>query len=150
MVDLVLREVYEHCAIVIFDGESCNQGIKAAIHGTLDGASRRALEGTSFFEHLQHTQVKGLEDLPHLPIQACTFDGSYIFALPGPAHACKNSAGQVMSECKLLHFGSYAADCAGALSLDMPIPAFCRKDPMSDRLCSLLSNPFFLVHCDDP
>ena len=42
------------------------------------------------------------------------------------------------------------ADAAGALSHGLSVPAFARKDAMSDWLCSLLCDSLFLVSDDVP
>ena len=74
---------------------------------------------------------------------------AHIFALCGPAHAMKNATGGLMSSCKVLYYGSLYADPAGALQNGLPVPAFVRKDSMSDRLAALLCNPMFLLQDQD-
>lgn len=129
MVDLVLTHVADHCSVLICDGEGCNQLIRAAVHGTLEATVRRRLGETDFLQHVQLSSVAGLEEMPHCPIKACHVNGSPFFMLPGPAHACKNSASQLMAESKCLYFGDHPADMAQALSLDLPIPGILQEGP---------------------
>lgn len=136
--------------VIICDGESCNNILKDAVFGRLGPAHRRRLLQTKFFQHLTHRAIPGLSILPHVPYQMCFFKDEPIYCLSGVAHAVKNSAGQTMSETKVLFYGKHFVDSTGALQFSLPVPAYCRKDAMSDRLTSLLSNPYFLIRASEP
>ena len=136
--------------LFLFDGEACNQVVRSAIYGDASPQNRRKIFDTKYFSRIQHKKIKGLETLPRFPLLAAYYDDKPVYAMPGPAHACKNSAAQLSSPGKLLFFGSHAADSSGCLEAGLPLPAFSRKDPMSDRLCSLLSNPMYLIPDEEP
>ena len=123
---------------------SCWTILKCIIHGQVDGSLRRKLAETVFFKDVKHEKVPGLEGI-RFPLRICKVKGRVLYLLPGPAHAVKNAAAQVASESKVLYFGQHMADPTGAVTNGMPIPAYGRKDAMSDRLCSLFSNPLFLL-----
>lgn len=138
------------CRVLVFDSEGCNIMIRKALCGTLEGNQMQKLRSLGFFGSLEFEPVKGLEHWPHLPIKICKVRGEPVFALAGPAHSTKNAAGQLVSPSKVLYFGRFFSDAAGTLQYSMPVPAFMRKDAMSDRLCSLLSSPLFLVEFEVP
>ena len=152
----MVDEIMLHCApyvrLFTFDGEACNQLLRAFLHGTASPANRKkALESDlKVFSRMEYHAIPGTQNLPRCPLRIAILEGEPIYAMPGPAHAAKNAAGQVCAAGKVLHFGTFAADAAGALSHGLPVPAFARKDAMSDRLCSLLCNPLFLVSDDVP
>ena len=78
---------------------------------------------------------------------ACTSSiAGHLYTLSGPAHALKNACGQASSPIRFLFFGDLWADAACMLPHGLPVPAFTRKDEMSDRASALLCNPFYLVH----
>eukprot|EP00435_Cladocopium_sp_Y103_P024467 s2243_g6.t1 len=146
MLDAFMVRASPFVKMFVFDGESCNNVLRNAIHGTLDATLRRKLLSTEFFSQLNHAGIPGFEALPRLPIKHCTTDsGRSLYALCGAAHAMKNACGQLMSSGRVLFFGRHYADAAGALAHGLPLPAFGRKDAMSDRLCALLCNPLFLA-----
>lgn len=145
IVDEVMFQAADFVQMFIFDGETCHQIIRSAVHGDANLAIKRQLMETKFFSKIRYRPIEGLESLPRIPLKIAFVDGHPLWALPGPAHALKNAAAQLCAEGKVLQFGLYFADASGALSGGLPLPAFTRKDPMSDRLCSLLSNPLYLI-----
>jgi hypothetical protein len=150
MLDAFADRASEYCKLFICDGEACNSILKSAICGQLSPELKRKMFQTKFFSRLRHVPIQGLEELPHFPIRSCFLDdGDPIFCMPGSAHAVKNAAGQVCSETKVPYFGRHFCDATGALEFSLPIPAYVRKDGMSDRLSSLLANPFFLMRLRD-
>lgn len=64
-------------------------------------------------------------------------------------HSMKNMAGQLVSPLRSLLFGRFHADSSGARRMGLPPSAFVRDDAMSDYLCSLLMNPYFVVSSPD-
>lgn len=140
----------ELCRLLVFDSEGCNIMIRKAFCGTLEPLQMQKVRSLPFFGQLEFENLKGLEDWPHLPMKLCKVRGEYVFALAGPAHSTKNAAGQLVSTSKVLYFGRFFSDAAGTLQNSMPLPAFMRRDAMSDRLCSLLSSPLFLVDFEVP
>ena len=150
MVDHVMMLSHSYVKMLVCDGEGCNQSIRAAIHGDMEARLRRKLLDTKFFSDIKHRKVPGMECLPRFPIACAFYEESALFAMPGPAHAVKNCAGQICAEGKLVFFGVHFCDAAGTIGNGMPLPAFSRRDPMSDRLTSLLSNPLFLLSDEAP
>lgn len=146
MIDEFMHHAAEYVRIFVCDSEACNLLVKSAIHGDLDRSFLRKISETRFFSQLKHMEVPGLESLPHFPMRLCLLDGDPLYCMPGPAHATKNSAAQMMSSTKVVYFGTHFADASGTLTKGMALPAFTRRDPMSDRLCSLLSNPWCLAN----
>lgn len=146
MLDAFMDVAGSYVRLLVFDGESCNGILKSAIHGNMDLHHRRRLQDTRFFHKVRHGEIPGLESLPRVPMKIAKLDGvDAVYAMPGPAHATKNALAQACSEGKVLFYGKYPCDASGTLEFNVPIPAFCRKDAMSDRLCSLLSCPLFLA-----
>ena len=131
--------------VLMFDGEGCNGLVRKVVHGMADRELTAKLQELRWFSQLRHTSIKGVEDWPSFPIRACKIGDEHVYALCGPAHAIKNSCGQVMSELRVVYFGNFFADAAGTLSHYMPLPAYIRADPMSDRLAALLQCPTFLA-----
>ena len=150
MLDAFMQHASEYVRIFICDSEACNLMLKALIHGTVESSMKRKIAETRFFSRIRYCEVPGLSDLPSFPMRLCQFDGDFLYCMPGAAHAAKNSCAQLMAPHKLLHFGAYFADASGTLLNDMPLPAFCRRDPMSDRLASLLACPFYMVGRGEP
>lgn len=146
MIDAYMVHAIQYVKLIVFDAESCNHLVRSCIHGCLEATYQRRLGETQFFQTLRHSKISGLESLPRFPISICQAqDNECIYALPGPAHAGKNAVGQMQSEGRLLFYGDYMCDSAGTLEYSMPLPAFTRKDAMSDRLAALLSCPLFCV-----
>ena len=144
MVDHVLSEsMGDLCCCLVFAGEGCNQVIRRILHGQMSPDLQRKVQTLKFFSKLEH-QPLPLE-WPRLPVQTCTLDDQAFFGVIGPAHTMKNSAGQLQSHIRTLYFGMFFADLAGTLPHGIPWPAFQRQDAMSDRLCSLLCGPQFLI-----
>lgn len=142
--DRVLAEALGNlCACLIMDGEGCNQMIRRIIHGDMDPDLRRRVQNLRFFSRLRFQPLA--LDWPRVPMQLCTIDQEPLFAIVGPAHTMKNSAGQLQSHVRSIFCGDYFADLSGSLPHGIPWPAFQRKDPMSDRLCSLLCSPQYLI-----
>lgn len=146
MIDEFMHYAAERVRIFVCDSEACNLLVKSAIHGDFDRSVLRKLSETRFFSKLKYKEVPGMEILPNFGIRSCLLDDDPLYCMPGPAHATKNSAAQMMSSTKVLYFGSHFADASGTLTKGMALPAFTRRDPMSDRLCSLLSNPWCLAN----
>ena len=128
--------------VLVMDGEACNTLVRQAVHGQLVDSRLKDLK---WFGKLKFHSIKGFQDLPRCPILAATYEEEYIYLMPGVAHALKNANGQLTSELRVLYFGRYWADPSGTLANAMPLPAFSRLDPMSDRLAALLMSPQFLV-----
>lgn len=131
--------------VFVMDGEGCNSYIRKAVFGELD---RKQLDGLNWFSKLQFHELKAMADWPRYPIKAATMEGQYVYALGGVAHATKNAAGQMQSELRVIYCGDFFVDVAGTLQNNMPLPAFSRLDPMSDKLTALLNNPLFYVDQD--
>lgn len=144
------HEPGELVKIVIVDGEGCNGLMKRAIFGQISSAFRKRLDGLQWFSRLKHVSLAGVEDWPRCPIKACKLDDQWIYAMPATAHSQKNSCGQLQSNIRVLYFGNFFADVSGALANSLPVPAFVRRDTMSDRLAALLCNPLFMVCDRDP
>ena len=70
---------------------------------------------------------------------------SLIFHCLASGHANKNTSGQLCSMLRTCTYGEYWADVTLARSHGLPPAAYSREEPMSDKLNSLLTNPFFLV-----
>ena len=138
------------CKVLVMDGEGCNMLVRKALHGSLTAKEKRNLASMKWFSKLEHMPLQGLESWPRMPIQAAKIDGQFVYAVPGVAHAQKNANGQLQSEIRVLFFGSYFADASGTLAHSMPLPAFLRSDPMSDRLSSLLNCPLYMIEDYDP
>ena len=120
--------------------------VKSALHGNQDPAfAARLQKETQFFWHVSYTAVPGTQVLPRMPVKLCKIQGQIYYGLPGPAHSAKNSASQLCSEATVLFFGHFMADPSGSLEFDMPLPAYCRKDSMADRLTSLVSCPLVMA-----
>ena len=135
MLDAFMVRAFPFVKLFVFDGESCNSVLRHVIHGTADSSTRRKLLSTQFFSQLNHASIPGFEALPRVPMKHCTTDaGRSLYALCGA----------------VLFFGHYFADASGGLALGLPLPAFARKDAMSDRLSALLCNPLFLLRDEDP
>ena len=144
LVDKILSgSIGDLCSCLIMDGEGCNQVVRRLIQGVPDADAKRKLDSTVFFKHLRHEPFP--LKWPRVPQKLCTISGDPFFAVVGPAHTMKNAAGQIQSHIRTLFFGDHFADLAGSLQQGMPWPAFQRADPMSDRLCSLLAAPLFLL-----
>lgn len=148
MLDEFAHRVSDFCQIFISDNESCNQILKAAIWGELSPELKRKMFDTKWFCKLKHSNIQGLEILPHMPLRLCTVNEEPIFAMTGPAHSEKNAFTQIAVDCRTVHCGRHFVDATGCLEHQLPIPAYVRKDPQSDRLCSLLASPFFMVPSD--
>eukprot|EP00435_Cladocopium_sp_Y103_P041609 s486_g11.t1 len=150
MVDHFMQQAASYVKVFIFDGEGCNGVLRQVVHGTASATLKRRVLNTDFFSQLRHVEVQGFECLPRNPLMHClTGTGRALYALCAPAHAMKNAAGQVMSSGRVLFYGEHYADASGALSNGLPMPAFSRKDAMSDRLCALLCNPMFVIRDAD-
>lgn len=149
MLDAVLAHGKDYVRLIVCDGQGCHGLLRNAIWGNLDPAFRRKIMDTSWFSLLRHKELPGLEDIPNFPFKLCMLGDNPVYCLAGPAHAAKNAAGQALSPAKVLYYGVHFCDPAATLQNSMPVPAYCRKDPMSDRLCSLLSSPWFLISQDD-
>lgn len=146
MMDELMAHAHDRVRVFLFDGEAANQVVRSVVHGELDAIFRRKIKDFKFFSRLTWQECPCAQELPRFPIKLCQVDrAEYIHAMPGSAHALKNSAAQICSPRKVVFFGSFMTDCSGGLAFDLPLPAFSRRDPMSDRLCSLLSNPMFLA-----
>ena len=151
MLDAFMVHAFPFVKLFVFDGESCNSVLRNVIRGTADASLRRKLYSTQFFSRLNHASIPGFEALPRVPMKHCTTDsGRSLYALCGSAHAMKNACGQLMSSGRVLFFGHYYADASGGLPMGLPLPAFVRKDAMSDRLSALLCNPLFLLRDAEP
>lgn len=149
MLDELLHYAHDYVRVLLFDGGACNQVLRSIIHGQMDNSFRRKVVDLKYFSKLSYSECPGMQDLPRFPMKTCFVDKTeQIFALQGPSHALKNGASQVCSESKVVFFGHFMCDFSGALQNDLPLPAYSRKDAMSDRLCSLLSHPLFLIHSD--
>ncbi|CAK9074248.1 unnamed protein product, partial [Durusdinium trenchii] len=145
MMDELLHRCQDYVRVFLFDGEACNQLLKSIIFGQLDAHHRRSVMDLKFFSKLTFGECPGLSVLPRCPIKSCFFDQDQIFAMQGPSHALKNTAAQICAEGKVVFFGKFMTDCSGMLANDLPLPAFNRKDGMSDRLTALLSSPMYLI-----
>lgn len=145
MMDELLHRCQDYVRVFLFDGEACNQLLKSIIFGQLDAHHRRSVMDLKFFSKLTFGERPGLSVLPRCPIKSCFFDQDQIFAMQGPSHALKNTAAQICAEGKVVFFGKFMTDCSGMLANDLPLPAFNRKDGMSDRLTALLSSPMYLI-----
>lgn len=149
VIDRVLSQnLGDLCSCLIMDGEGCNQMVLKIIHGDIDSDMQIKVEKLGFFRKVRHAPIP--LDWPRLPIKLCLVDGDPFFGLVGPADTMKNAAGQLQSPIRILYYGEYFADCAGMLQHGVPWPAFQRRDAMSDRLCSLLASPQFLISPVDP
>ena len=148
IIDEMMYHSKDFVRILVCDGEACNRLVKNAIFGDATPDYRRKILDTKYFSHVHHRKIAGLEGLPRFPLLSATVDGEAMYFLPGTAHACKNAAAQISSSTKIVHFGMHAADASGLLSAGLPLPAYSRKDPMSDRLSSLLANPMYLIGVD--
>ena len=60
-------------------------------------------------------------------------------------HGSKNASGQVCSMLRTVHYGELWVDLTASRANGCPPAALSRSNPMSDRLNSLLNNPYFLV-----
>lgn len=149
MVDEVMHQARGHITMVVCDSESCNHMVLQAIHGSLDAKLRRKIMDTKWFSQLTHRKIPGMDVLPRCPMMLAFDEDRAVYAPGGVAHAVKNSSSQVLTEHKLLYFGVYAADPSGSLQYGMPLPAFCKRDSMSDRLTALLSCPIFYISDHD-
>ncbi|CAK9073231.1 ZnF_CDGSH domain-containing protein [Durusdinium trenchii] len=116
IVDEVMFQAADFVQMFIFDGETCHQIIRSAVHGDANLAIKRQLMETKFFSKIRYRPIEGLESLPRIPLKIAFVDGHPLWALPGPAHALKNAAAQLCAEGKVLQFGLYFADASGALS----------------------------------
>lgn len=145
IIDLVLSYVSEHVRVVICDGEGCNNHIKQVIQGTLPPDLRRKMHGFQLLKNVCYKEIEALSSVPGLRPKLCYIHGNLMYGLPAPAHSAKNSSAQLLSESKLLYYGMYFADPTGCLEYNMPVPAYTRKDAMSDRLNSLLTCPLFML-----
>ena len=149
IMDAFLHQVGDYFKVLLFDGEGCNTLIRKIVHGVAPPEVMIRLDQTFFFKELSHTEIPGLSQLPRCPIRMCLIKDDPFFALTAPQHASKNASAQMMSEIRVLFCGRYAVDATGTLQANMPAPAFSRKDPMSDRLNSLLCNPMFMLREQD-
>lgn len=149
MVDAFLEhDVGSLCRVLVSDGEGCNLMIRRAILGQLNAAEMKRVERLNWFSRLKHAQVPGVDGWPRFPIKLCTIGNENVYFLSGPAHSIKNSCGQAASSIRVLYCGSYFVDGAGMLENHVPLPAYARVDPMSDRLSALFNCPMFLI-CPD-
>ncbi|CAK9022434.1 unnamed protein product [Durusdinium trenchii] len=129
----------DYVTALIFDGETCHQLIKQCVHGNLDRVSRLKLAELVYFKDVQYSEIPGTDLLPRCPMKICKVKGQPLFAITGPAHSVKNAASQLMSATKVLYYGNFAADPTPMLEHDLPLPAYVRKDAMSDRFAVLLT-----------
>ena len=150
LIDAFMDRASDYVTALIFDGETCHQLIKQCVHGNLDRVSRLKLAELVYFKDVQYSEIPGTDLLPRCPMKICKVKGQPLFAITGPAHSVKNAASQLMSATKVLYYGNFAADPTPMLEHDLPLPAYVRKDAMSDRLTSLLSNPFFMISSSAP
>ena len=109
-----------------------------AFPANLPEDERREMSHLPFLRDLRYDEFPDC-CLPRIPAKRCWLGHEPFFCLPGPLHALKNVAGQASSANRVLYYGRYFADSWGLLQHGLPVPAFCRSDPMSDRL-----SPFFL------
>ena len=128
---------------LIMDGEGCNTLILRILHNDIDANLQRKVQSLQWFSRLRFQPLR--LEWPRVPMQLCTIDQEPLFGIVGPAHSMKNAAGQLQSHIRTLYYGDHFADLSGALPGGIPWPAYQRRDPMSDRLCSLLCSPQFLV-----
>ena len=133
----------EMCCCMVMDAEGCNTWVLRILHGNMPPDLERKVQGLRFFSRLEHKALP--LQWPRVPLKMCLLDGEPFFGVIGPAHTMKNSAGQLQSVVRMLHFGRYFADASGTLPHGCPWPAYQRADAMSDRLCSLLCGPQFLI-----
>ena len=129
--------------ILVFDGEACNGLIRRLVQGVLrlPAEKQRRLK---FFAELRFEDLPDVQ-YPRLPVRLCKVAKEYIYAMPGPAHSQKNAVGQIMSHIRVIHCGNYFCDAAGCLPHNLPLPAFRREDPMSDRLSALFNSPLYMI-----
>ena len=139
LIDAFMDRASDYVTALIFDGETCHQLIKQCVHGNLDRVSRLKLAELVYFKDVQYSEIPGTDLLPRCPMKICKVKGQPLFA-----------ASQLMSATKVLYYGNFAADPTPMLEHDLPLPAYVRKDAMSDRLTSLLSNPFFMISSSAP
>ena len=144
MVGQILAEAAPLLRMLTLDGEGCHQLILKSVFGNLSEAERGIASETPFFRDLRHRPLPS-SCLPRVPMMCCLHRDEEIFAMPGVLHVIKNASSQACSPGKVLFFGRYICDAVGLLGAGVPVPAYTRRDPMSDRHNALLNNPFFLA-----
>lgn len=60
-------------------------------------------------------------------------------------HCAKNAQGQLNSPLRVILFGNFHADTTQLVTHGCPPIAYSRNCPMSDKLCSVYNNPWYLV-----
>ena len=110
---------------------------------SLSEEDRRELSHMPFLRELRHVELPSCA-LPRIPARLCMRDGHPFYCMPGPMHVLKNVGAQAASACRILYYGKYFTDTSGLLRNGLPVPAYTRHDPMSDRLAALMASPFFL------
>ena len=65
-------------------------------------------------------------------------------------HASKNASGQLCSSLRTIFYGVFWCDTTAMRGNGLPPQAYSRASPMSDRLSSLLNNPYFLCSKVEP
>ena len=133
--------------VMVMDGEGCNTLIRQAMFGQLKDPR---LDTLAWFSKLKHHTIQATQDLPRFPAKAASWGDEHVYLMPGIAHSLKNANGQLTSELHILYFGRFWADAAPTLANNMPLPAYGRLDPMSDRLAAVLMCPQFLIADPEP
>ncbi|CAK8991551.1 Uncharacterized protein SCF082_LOCUS2894 [Durusdinium trenchii] len=149
MLDLLGRVLEKASGIVralVFDQHSSQLFIRKVIHGQLQGMDPIELRALPWFGKLSYESLPAC-CLPRLPVRLCKepVSGEYFWALPGVCHSSKNLNGQMVSPLRTLFFGELFTDNTQCRVHGLPPAAYSRVNPQSDKLNSLVNNPFFLV-----
>ncbi len=129
---------------IAFDAHGSHQYFREALFGDFQTLDPDQLKGLPFFSDVSYESLPH-HALPRLPVKVCMYRGEALWALPGPLHASKNAAGQLVSPLHNIHMGKYWCDHSVALSLGLPPSSWARTEPMSDFMNATLWCPWFLV-----
>ena len=147
IIDEFMHYASDYVKVIISDGETCNTLLRKVVHGVgrILPEHKKRLSKLKFFSLVRHHQIAGVEALPRFPMQMCCIRDRTLFVMGATAHCLKNSSAQAMASHRVLMFGKFFCDASPCLRHALPVPAFARKDPMSDRLNALLCSPLFMI-----